>query len=188
MILAATNQTLEIRLDFVVTANQLPFSVEWSDITSTGFTPGHSDGQTNNTTVVTMVSAPAASTYRAIKHISVQNKDTGFARVYIQFNNNGTVRELIKCRVGTGYELTWSAEKGWRIAQVTQASDSVAGIIRVAGQGTMRAGSELIAAVTPGYQGYHPAMCKCWGKAVGAGTSLTVGYNTTSVTDTGKGK
>jgi hypothetical protein len=186
MILAATNQTLEIDLAGAVAANQLPFSVEWSDITAAAFTPGHSDGTSNNTTAATMVAAPGASTYRAIAHITIYNKDTAAAVVTVQFNNNTTIRELVVVKLDAGNELTWSPGRGWRVSQIGIASDTKAGIIRIAGPGEVDAGTDLATVVTPGYQGYHKAMCKCWGKAAGAGT-LTVSYNTTSVTDTGTG-
>jgi len=188
MILAATTQTLEIDLDAAVAANQLPFSVEWVDVVvaTPSYTPGHSDGQSNGTTAVTMVAAPAASTQRVLKHINVQNKDTASAKVTVQFNNNTTLRELVVVKLDAGNELTWSPERGWRVSQIGVASDTKAGIVRIADPGEVDAGTDLTTVVTPGYQGYHKAMCKCWGKAAGAGT-LTVSYNTTSVTDTGTG-
>lgn len=187
MILAATTQTLEIDLDAAVAANQLPFSVEWVDVTAApAYTPGHSDGQSNSMTAVTMVAAPAGSTQRVVKHINVQNKDTAAAKVTVQFNNNATLRELVVVKLDPGNELTWSAERGWRVSQLTIAGDTKAGILRIAGPGEVDGGTDLNTVVTPGYQGYHKAMCKCWGKAAGAG-SLTVSYNTTSVTNTGTG-
>jgi len=187
MILADTDHTLEIKLAGAVTANQLPFCVEWVDTIAGVPILGHSDGQSNNTTAVTMVEAPAASTQRIIKHIDVQNKDTAAAIVTLQFNHGATLRELVVVKLDAGNELTWSPERGWKVSQIGVASDTKAGIIRIAGSGEVRGGTDLLTVVTPGYQGYHMAMCKAWGKAAGAGT-LTVSYNVTSITDTGTGR
>jgi len=52
----------------------------------------------------------------------------------------------------------------------------------------MEAGTDVLRAVTPGRLQFHPGVCKCWGMANGAGTSLLVNYNITSITDTGTGR
>src|SRR3972149_4384271 len=93
---------LEIFLGGTVAANQLQFDADWIDVTASDFTPGHSDGQTNNTTVVTMVASPAASTYRIVKHLNVYNKDTADVTVTIQFDNGGTNRELVVMKLSPG--------------------------------------------------------------------------------------
>jgi hypothetical protein len=188
MILAATTQSLEIDLAGAVAVNELPFSAEWVDVASGVYTPGHSDGTSTGTTAATMVAAPGASTQRIIKYLSVYNKDTGAAIATVQFNNNSTLRELVVVKLDAGNELTWSPERGWRVSQISIASDTKSGLIRIASAGDVRSGTALDRALTPGRQAYHPSMSKCWGKAVGAGTSLTVSYNTTSVTDTGVGR
>ncbi len=187
MILAATNQSLEIVLGGAVAANQAQFSVDFSDITASAFTPGHSDGQTNNDTPVTLLASPGASIYRATTHISIYNRDTSPVVVTVRFNNNTTIRELAKFLLDPNRATTYSAEGGWQLAQLTLASDTRSGLIRIAGPGEVQGGTDLDTVITPGRQGYHKAMCKCWGKAAGAGT-LTTSYNTTSVTDTSTGR
>jgi hypothetical protein len=42
--------------------------------------------------------------------------------------------------------------------------------------------------VTPQGVNWHPGVAKCWGKALGAGTSLSAGWNIASVADTGTGR
>jgi len=96
MILDAVTKSLEIVLAGVVTANQLHVVSSWADITTAAFTPGETDAQSNNTTAVTIVAAPAASTQRQIKEVIVYNKDTASATVIIQYNNNSTIRILVR--------------------------------------------------------------------------------------------
>jgi hypothetical protein len=66
------------------------------------------------------------------------------------------------------------------------ASDTVAGLIEVAVQSEMEAGSSTTLAVTPGRQHYHPSAAKGWCFANFSGTAVA-SYNVTSVTDTGTG-
>jgi hypothetical protein len=165
-------------------------SVEFTEITSSAFTPGHQDAAANGTTAVTILSAPASSTYRVVRHINVYNKDTVSATVTIQFNNNSTLRELVVVALASGQTLTWSPEGGWSVftAVSTAASDTVAGVIEIATQAEMETATDTARAVTPGRLVYHPGACKCWGKANGAGTSLLANYNVNSITDTGTGQ
>lgn len=55
-------------------------------------------------------------------------------------------------------------------------------------QGDMETAAATDRFVTPAVVHYHPGVCKCWGKANGAGTSLIVNYNVSSITDTGTGR
>jgi hypothetical protein len=66
------------------------------------------------------------------------------------------------------------------------ASDTVAGILELAVQAEMETATDVVRAVSPGRQQFHPGHPKCWGKAtVAAGTpTLQVSYNITSITDT----
>jgi hypothetical protein len=66
------------------------------------------------------------------------------------------------------------------------ATDSEEGFIEIAVQSEMETATDVVRAVTPGRQHFHPGHGKFWIKAAGAGT-LTASYNITSVTDTGTG-
>lgn len=74
--------------------------------------------------------------------------------------------------------------------QAPAASDTVAGLIEIAVQSEMEAGSSTTLAVTPGRQHYHPGMAKAWGVvSVSGGTpSLVASHNITSIADGGGGK
>jgi hypothetical protein len=189
MVLDATTKSLQIDLAGAITTNQLVFIVDWVDVFADGtFKPGNSHGLTNGTTAVEMVAAPALSTtQRIIRYISVYQKDTANATVTVQELDSATIREGIVTLLQPGHTLEWTPENGWRIAALGAASDTAAGIIEIATQAEMEAGTDVLRAVTPGRQHFHPSACKAWGMAAGAG-SLTTSYNITSITDTGTGR
>lgn len=97
--LDATTKTLEIDLTSAVTTNQLPFVASYVDISQSTFAMtamGEQDGTSNNTTAVTCLSAPGATTSRVLKFFSWKNSDTVAREGWIQLNNNGTLREIWK--------------------------------------------------------------------------------------------
>ncbi len=117
MYLNATTDKLEIFLGGTVATNQLQWNVSYQDITSSGMTlpQAAGAGNTNNTTVVDIVAAPAASTTRQVTHINVFNADTATATVSIQKDVSGTNYVLISYSVVSGDTLMWSREDGWRL-------------------------------------------------------------------------
>lgn len=70
------------------------------------FTPGSNEGDTNGTTNVTAVAAPAANTQRQVSQIVVHNVDTVPTTANIYYNTNGTVRRVYKVTLGVGETLT----------------------------------------------------------------------------------
>lgn len=110
IILDATTTSLEIDLAGAITTNQLPFTVHGVDLLDTDQSVSDvfsANGATNNTTAVTMVSAPAASHTKQVKSITVYNKDTVAATVTIQINFNGTLRELCVVTLQAGETLQY---------------------------------------------------------------------------------
>ena len=67
------------------------------------------------------------------------------------------------------------------------ASDTAAGVIEIAIQSEQETGTDVVRAVTPGRQHFHPGHPKGWGVANTAGGVLA-SYNLTSVTDVGTGQ
>lgn len=96
IILDATTRSVEVLLGGAVTTNQLPIVASYVDNTTTSYTPGSSNTQSNNTTAVTAVAAPASSTQRQVKLLTVTNADTAAATVTVRYNDNGTTRTLFK--------------------------------------------------------------------------------------------
>lgn len=119
LILDATTKTLEVDLDGAITTNQLPFQANYVDVTTTTYTPSENDGTTNSTTNVTLVAAPAASTQRQVKLITVYNADTVAAVVSIIYNNNATLRTLVKVTLAVGSTLIYTDGEGWRVLTTT---------------------------------------------------------------------
>jgi len=119
MILDSTTKSIEIVLSGAVTTNQLRYVTSYSDITTTTFTPGASDGVTNNTTPVTIVSAPASSTQRSISHIMINNLDTTSKTITVNYNNNSTLRVIIQVTLQQNETMQYNAGEGWKITTVS---------------------------------------------------------------------
>jgi len=115
LILDATTKSLEVKLAGAVSANELPVTAHYTDITTTLYTPGSNDTQTNGSTAATIVAAPAASTQRHVESISVYNADTAAATVTIQLNNNSTLRIITKVTLQAGEQLFYEDGMGWQI-------------------------------------------------------------------------
>jgi len=92
--------------------------------------------------------------------------------------STGAIEEIT---VGASLTLSAGSLSG------TAASDTQAGVIEVAIQSEMEAGSSTTLAVTPGRQQFHPSAAKGWASADAAGT-INASYNLTSITDVDLGQ
>lgn len=115
MHLATTTQSLELLLGGAVAANQLPFVADYADCTTSLFTPGQQNGASNNGSAVAFLSAPAASTQRILRSLTIYNEDTAVAVVTIRLNDNGTLRTIKAFTLAAGDQLSYS-DDGWEIA------------------------------------------------------------------------
>lgn len=188
MHLVDTSDKLDIALGGAVAANQVQFTATWSDITSTGFTAGHSDGQTNGATVVDLVAVPGSSTYRVVRELSIYNKDTANVTVTVRFDNGTTQRELVVALLVPGNSLLWTSENGWQLGNTNAATDATPGELRVATDAEMDAGTSVLVAVTPGKMHLHPAVAKVWCDCAGSGSSINTSYNVTALSDQATGR
>ena len=93
ILLDATNETLEITTTAAVS---IDYHVAYADHTTTTFTPGSAEGNIASATTTTAVTAPAASTQRQIKLVSVRNRHA---------SSSQTVT-VIKDVAATEYHLT----------------------------------------------------------------------------------
>jgi hypothetical protein len=103
-------------------------------MTTSSFTPGSTDTQTNNTTAVAIAAAPAASTQRQVKFMSVYNADTASATVTVSLNNNSTLRTMVSVVLKVGQTLQF-AENAWSVI------DSTSGLQEGGGSSAAAAGS-----------------------------------------------
>jgi hypothetical protein len=131
MILDSTAKSIQVVLSSSVAANQLPITTSWADISTTAFTPGSANTQTNNSTVVSIVAAPAASVQRQVKNISIYNADSATATIFVSLNDGGTVRTMVKVSLQAGYSLLFS-DGGWQVTD-TNGSQQLASSVNAAG-------------------------------------------------------
>lgn len=119
IVLDSTLKSLEAVLVANVAASQLVFTAAWADInTASVFSVSalsESDGLTNNVTAVTLVAAPAASTSRQLKYLSIFNADSANAEVIIRINNNGTTRIVVDIGLNPKDTLLYRNEDGFRV-------------------------------------------------------------------------
>lgn len=93
ILLKDTTETLKINT--TSTAN-IDYSVSWVDVTTTDFSPSTSEGKITTATTISLLTAPAASTKRQVKLITISN-------IHASLGNTVTVLKDIS---GTTYRLT----------------------------------------------------------------------------------
>ena len=132
LVLKDTTESIEAVLGGVVSANQPEFTSFFADSTSTSLTESSENGVLSDTTDVTIVSAPASSTRRVIKEISIYNKDTATINLTIKFVDGADERIIWKGDVTAGSTWTLSNFLGSSSSSSTDADaihDNVAGEI-----------------------------------------------------------
>lgn len=113
IVLSETTDKIDVVLAGSVTTNQLRCFASWRDRTSTTFAAGRTPINTNNTTDVTIVAAPAASTQRIVDLINIYNADTVAQTVTVKVDVNGTEYELVKMLLNPGETLSYIEGAGW---------------------------------------------------------------------------
>ena len=108
LILNATTKTIVAALSGAITTTNPVFTAAFADNNGSTFTESASDGALNGVTSVTLISAPAASTQRVIKSITIQNADTAAVTVTLSYNNNATLRTIVKVTLAVGD--TWTTD------------------------------------------------------------------------------
>lgn len=122
-----------------------------------------------------------------IQELSAYNNHASVATT-VQFNVTDGTNFAVKAKANllAGEKLELNENGNWKHFDSNGAEYPSVG--NAASQAEMEAGTATDRFVTPQGVNWHPGACKCWGKAAGAGTSLTVNWNVTSVTDTGTGR
>lgn len=114
IILSQTTDKIQVVLGGAVSTNQAQCVASWRDITATPtYTAGRSAANTNSTTDVDLIAAPAASTQRVIDFISVYNADTASVTLTIKYDANGTDYILWKGTLATGETCIYRDDAGW---------------------------------------------------------------------------
>lgn len=132
MILDATTKKLQVVLGGAITSAQLQVNVSWAD-TQNGatFVPGSNSAVTNSATPVDIVAAPAASTQRQVKEVTVQNTDTAAATVTVQTVDGANTRKNIVVTIQVGETLFFAAGQ-WGVLATNGAIKGSAGVSSVA--------------------------------------------------------
>lgn len=114
LVLSATTDTVQGVLAGTILTNQLACYASYRDITTTAYTPGRVETQTNNTTDVNVVTSPAASTQRVVDYLSVYNTDLAAAVVTLKFDAAGVERILWKGTLAVNEKVEYVEGVGWR--------------------------------------------------------------------------
>lgn len=117
MYVFGANQSLEIVLAGAPAANQLQISgcyvtIETTNWAVTGMTA--ISAPTNSGTPVTLVPAPTAGHVNVLKELTIYNADTASATVTVSFNDNTTLRAIVKAVMLTLYTMEHNDNSGWK--------------------------------------------------------------------------
>lgn len=87
LLLTATTETLELSTS---STSLVEWSASFVDLSSSAFTPGSAQGKVSSVTETTIVAAPAASTQRQVKMLTVINTGSATNTVTLQRDVSGT--------------------------------------------------------------------------------------------------
>jgi hypothetical protein len=119
IILKDTNSSLQLISTGGV--NGLNYSIDWVDITASSFTPGSTEGNITTATTTTVLPAPAASTQRQVKRISVTNTNlsvTQTVRFVKDISGTDTVLTAIYS-LAPNESVNYEDSSGWSVADIT---------------------------------------------------------------------
>lgn len=108
LILDATTKSIVVAMSGAAATTNPDFTAAYADNNGTTFTEGANDGALNGTNSVTVVAAPAASTRRTIKSMTIENRDTAAITFTLSYNNNSTLRTISKVTLAVGD--TWTTD------------------------------------------------------------------------------
>lgn len=132
MILVTTSQSIRAYLSAAPVTNQPVFVTDWADLTASSFTPGAANGTLNGTAPVTLVAAPASSTYRQVKGLSIYNADTGPVLVTVEVLDGANQRPMIGATLESQENLFFAPDRGWTVLNVAGAPKAAGIVVRTA--------------------------------------------------------
>lgn len=128
IILDSTTKTLEVTTS---STSSTDYYISYADITSSTFTAGDVNGNISTATTTTVLSAPAASTQRQVKFISIVNKGSAAQSITVKIDISGTERVLTPTIIlAAGESYSYSQDTGWTVVNKngllkTNATDTV---------------------------------------------------------------
>lgn len=110
LILASTSESLEI---ITSAAGSVDYVAGYADHTTSGATAGSAAGNISTATTTTAIAAPASSTQRQIREVTLRNAGTAANHVTVQLKPSGTALTIVKAALQPGETLAYSAGQGW---------------------------------------------------------------------------
>ena len=130
-VLDSTTKTIKVAMSAAAATTNPDFTVAYADNNGTVFTEGATDGVLSGTTDVTVCAAPAASTRRIVKAMTINNRDTAAVTLYIKYDNNGTQRRLTTVTLSVGE--TWTMDGAYDAYGNFKQSASAGAILSITG-------------------------------------------------------
>lgn len=113
LVLSTVNDNLQVVLGAAVAANQAQCFTCWRDVDAADYTPGRLGVNTNGTTDVNIVPAPAASVQRVIDYVGVYNNDTAAMTVTVKLDVSGAETIVFSGRLAAGESVAYTEGSGW---------------------------------------------------------------------------
>lgn len=116
IVLSQTTDKIQVVLSGAVATSEAQCVASWRDITSApSYVAGRSLANTNGTTDVDLIAAPAAATQRIIDHISIYNADTAAIGATFKFDASGADYVLWSGIIAPAEMLIYSDSTGWKL-------------------------------------------------------------------------
>lgn len=122
IVLSLTTDKLQVVLGEAISTTQPQCVSSWRDITSQSYVPDRTVTNTNGTTDVDAVGAPAVGVQRVIDLVSVYNADTIAHIITIKYDAAGTEYILWKGSVPFGFTVQWTEGAGIVVTSPTTVS------------------------------------------------------------------
>jgi hypothetical protein len=124
LLLATTSDLLRLVTSAAVTTD---VHASWSDLNGTTVTPGRTNTPITTATTTTVVAAPASSTYRTVKTLTVRNRHASSPQTVTVVHTDGTnAMELVQAVLSAGDALHYDEHQGFTVRTLTGAIKQVA--------------------------------------------------------------
>jgi len=110
ILLTATTHALELQTS---SSSSTDWTCSYIDMDASATTPGSAQGNVSSATTTTIAAAPAASTQRQIKHISVVNKNTTAQTITVKKDVSGTEYTVFKATLSQHEQAQYVDGDGW---------------------------------------------------------------------------
>ena len=110
ILLTATTHALELETS---SSSSTDWTCSYVDMDASATTPGSAQGNVASATTTTIAAAPASSTQRQIKHISVVNKNTTAQTITVKKDVSGTEYTVFKATLSQHEQAQYVDGDGW---------------------------------------------------------------------------